>query len=163
MLVRPTTRMDIPAVDALLARSYPVLLKPDYASSVLVTAVPLISKAQPALVCCGTYYGVFDGNVLVGAGGWTSKPPGGSHPTEGVAHIRHVVTDPQRVRQGVGHIMMNHVFAQAQSAGIKRLMCQSTRTAEPFYQAAGFERLNEIEVPLAQGVKFPAVLMMRDF
>ena len=73
MFVRPTTRTDIPAVDALLARSYPVLLKPDYASSVLVTAVPLICRAQPVLVCCGTYYGVFDGNVLVGAGGWTSN------------------------------------------------------------------------------------------
>ena len=47
--VRPAERSDMAAVDALLARSYPRLLKPDYPPSVLVTALPLISRAQPAL------------------------------------------------------------------------------------------------------------------
>lgn len=55
-IVRSAAKGDIAAVDALLARTYPRLLKPDYPPSVLVTALPLISRAQPALVTSGTYY-----------------------------------------------------------------------------------------------------------
>jgi hypothetical protein len=44
--IRATTKRDIAAVDALLARAYPRLLKGDYPPSTLVMAVPLISRAQ---------------------------------------------------------------------------------------------------------------------
>jgi hypothetical protein len=60
-----------------LARAYPRLLKADYPPSALVLALPLISRAQPQLVTCGTYYLVQDGDDLLGAGGWTANPPGG--------------------------------------------------------------------------------------
>jgi len=75
MDIRATTKADIPAVDALLARAYPVLLKPDYPASVLVTALPLISRAQPGLVTCGTYYGVFDGGRFGGGRGLDRAGP----------------------------------------------------------------------------------------
>ena len=54
--IRPGTRADLARVDALLSRSYPRLLKRDYPPSVLVTALPLISRAQPALLDSGSYY-----------------------------------------------------------------------------------------------------------
>ena len=38
---------DLAGVDALLARAYPRLLKPDYPASVLVMALPIISRARP--------------------------------------------------------------------------------------------------------------------
>lgn len=74
--VRAATKQDIAAVDALLARAYPRLLKPDYPASMLVMALPKISRAQPDLVTCGTYYLVEDEDRLLGAGGWTATPPG---------------------------------------------------------------------------------------
>ncbi|PTX54134.1 GNAT family acetyltransferase [Litoreibacter ponti] len=163
MDIRPTTRADIPAVDALLARAYPVLLKPDYPASVLVTALPLISRAQPGLVTSGTYYGVFDGAILVGAGGWSMAAPGGASLRPGVAHVRHVVTDPARVRQGIGRAMMERVLFEARSAGAVQMACQATRTAVPFYAAMGFLALGEITVPLRGGIDFPAVQMKLDF
>jgi hypothetical protein len=51
--VRVAGPVDIAAVDALLARAYPRLLKADYAPSVLVTALPRIARAQPGLVAAG--------------------------------------------------------------------------------------------------------------
>lgn len=162
MQIRATTRQDIPAVDALLAASYPILLKPDYPPSVLVTALPLISRAQPGLVTCGTYYGVFEGDLLVGAGGWTRAHPGRAGDITGaIAHIRHVVTDHKRVRQGIGRSLMDHVFRQAHAAGIDVLHCQATRTAVPFYASVGFVGDQEIAVDLRGGISFPAVQMMR--
>ncbi|MCY4334682.1 MAG: GNAT family N-acetyltransferase [Litoreibacter sp.] len=158
MDIRPTSKRDIAAVDELLARSYPALLKADYPPSVLVTALPLISRAQPRLVTCGTYFGVFDGEQLVGAGGWTydSKRRGP------VASIRHVVTDHERVRQGIGRALMDHILKTAQAGGVREMRCQATFTAVPYYRAMGFVGDQQIEVPLQPGIGFPAVLMRRD-
>lgn len=159
MLIRPTQKADIPAVDALLARSYPVLLKPDYPASVLVMALPLISRAQPGLVTCGTYFGVFDDAELVSAGGWTRANPEGSGTAQDIGHIRHVVTDPTRTRKGFGRALMLHVLMDAKAQGIRLMRCNSTRTAVPFYAACGFQRLHDIDVPLRPGISFPAVAM----
>ncbi|MFY0690812.1 MAG: GNAT family N-acetyltransferase [Paracoccaceae bacterium] len=157
--VRATRKSDLAALDALLARSYPILLRPDYPPSVLVTALPIISRAQPALIRSGTYYGVFDQGELVGAGGWTRAAPGGQKDLPKVAHIRHVITDHTRTRQGIGRALMARVLADARKAGVARLACQSTRTAVPFYRAIGFESLGDIQVPLRPGITFPAVKM----
>jgi hypothetical protein len=74
--IRATTKRDIAAVDALLLRAYPRLLKGAYPPSTLVRALPLIGRAQHALVACGTYYVVEEESVVLGAGGWTVAPPG---------------------------------------------------------------------------------------
>ena len=49
-VLRTASKQDIAAVDALLARAYPRLVKADYPPSALVMALPLISRAQPDLV-----------------------------------------------------------------------------------------------------------------
>ncbi|MDJ1007812.1 MAG: GNAT family N-acetyltransferase [Paracoccaceae bacterium] len=152
---------DLAAVDALLSRSYPVLLKPDYPPSVLVTALPLISRAQPRLLACGTYYVARDGDEIVGAGGWTMAAPGGARARQRVGHIRHVVTDHRRTRQGIGRALMARVFETARAAGMTRLEAQATRTAVSFYRAMGFAVLGAVDVPLRPGIVFPAVAMAR--
>lgn len=157
VLVRPGRRSDVPAVDALLARSYPQLLKADYPPSVLVTAVPLISRAQPDLVACGTYYvaETEDGRI-VGAGGWT---PSRARARSG--GIRHFVTDPGFTRRGVGSALMVRCLRDAARAGLRQMRCEATRTAVPFYRAHGFEVTGEIAVELRPGVVFPAIAMLR--
>ena len=160
--IRATTKGDIAAVDALLARSYPALLKADYPPSLLVTAIPLISKAQPNLVTSGRYFGVFDADgALAGAGGMTLGAPKGYVAGAGIAHVRHVVTDHRRTREGIGRVLMEHLFTVAIDDGARRLHCLSTRTAVPFYSALGFERLRPVTVPLRPGIDFPSVLMHR--
>jgi len=162
LTIRPSGRGDIAAVDALLARSYPALLKSDYPPSVLVTALPLISRAQPGLVTCGTYY-VAETNegAIVGAGGWTFAAPGGAASRPGVAHIRHLVTDAAATRRGIGRALMGRIFTEARGAGALRLDCLSTLTAVPFYAAMGFEAVGPVTVPLRPGIDFPALQMQR--
>lgn len=53
-------------------------------------ALPKISRAQPEMVTCGTYYVVEEDGVLLGAGGWTATAPGKGGLTRGVGHVRHV-------------------------------------------------------------------------
>ena len=163
MLIRTATHDDIAAVDALLARSYPRLLKPDYPASVLVTAIPAIARAQPDLVTCGTYYVVEREGEILGAGGWSARIPGGGGAEPGRANVRHVVTDHGHVRQGIGRALMFHVFATARAAGHGWMHCTATRTAVPFYQACGFTALGPVTIPVGPArIGFPAVEMRRD-
>jgi hypothetical protein len=95
--IRPTSSADLPRVDALLRESYPALLKHDYPPSVLVTALPIISRANPSLLRSGTYYVAEDGEgEALAAGGWSHSGPAGrrgptrprAHPARGHASSR---------------------------------------------------------------------------
>ncbi len=159
--VRKSDRRDLSEIDALLARSYPVLLKNHYLPSILVTAIPHISKAQPRLLSSGTYFVVENkaGNI-VGAGGWTAVAPGtGRVAAPKTGHIRHVVTDHRVTRSGIGRMLMDQVFASARAGGMEQLDCLSTLMAVPFYAACGFHEVGPVSVNLQPGIDFPAIAM----
>ncbi|RYH11828.1 GNAT family N-acetyltransferase [Tropicimonas sp. IMCC6043] len=155
--VRTATPADTAGVDALLARSYPAQLKADYPPSVMVTALPIISRARPELLACGTYYvAEAPSGGIVGAGGWTPRPG-----ERGAADIRHVVTDHRHLRQGIGRAIFQTIFSESAAAGIAAFDCLSTLTAVPFYSAMGFLELGPVTIRLRQGIDFPAVRMRR--
>lgn len=156
MFIRPATATDRAAVDALLMRSYPVLLARDYAPHELAAALPLMTRARPELLECGTYYVVEEGGAVIGAGGWT--PDADDHM---LGHIRHLVTDPRQLRAGVATWLMHHSFDAARTTGVERMECWSTRTAEAFYQAVGFRTLGPLDVEMGDQVTFPAIRMER--
>jgi GNAT superfamily N-acetyltransferase len=155
--IRATGPGDIAAVDRLLARSYPRLLAADYPPSVMVTAVPRIARARPGLVTAGTYYLAEDpeGRAL-GAGGWTRNP---RRPER--ADIRHMVTDPDHLRRGIGRALLDHALAEAEGRGVRVFDCLATRTAVPFYRQMGFVPLGPADVALGPGIAFPVVRMVR--
>ncbi|GAB5449068.1 GNAT family N-acetyltransferase [Gymnodinialimonas sp.] len=161
MTIRATNTGDLGRVDALLEASYPVLLKPHYAPSVLVTCLPLITRAQPALLRSGTYYIAEDEDGPLAAGGWTHGAPQGGVGPRDVGHIRHVVTHPKALRRGLARALLERSFRAARTSGVRWMMCQSTLTAEPFYATMGFQRRGEIDIRLRPGISFPAVEMIR--
>jgi len=163
LTIRLASPADLAEVDALLAHSYPKLLAADYAPSVLVLALPIISRARPELLASGSYFVAVDGpGRLVGAGGWTRGAPDGGEVSRGIGHVRHVVTRAGEVRRGIGRALMGCVMDDAAAAGIRRLDCLSTRTAVPFYKALGFRALGPVEVQLRPAIVFPAVRMQHD-
>lgn len=160
--LRPTTARDMTAIDALLQASYGTLLKAHYPPSALVTALPLIARANPALLRSGTYFLAEDveGNVLA-AGGWSFGAPQGGVGPRDLGHIRHVATHPSALRRGLGTGILERCFREARAAGLTWMLAQVTRTAVPFYHAMGFDDRAEIEVTLRPGITFPAVEMAR--
>ncbi|WP_136645025.1 GNAT family N-acetyltransferase [Tabrizicola sp. YIM 78059] len=161
--LRRASPADLAAVDALLARSYPRLLAADYPPSILVLAVPRIARARPELLASGTYFLAEDvrGRVLA-AGGWTRGNLAGAEGSGDSGNVRHVATDPDMTRRGIGRALMAQVMRDACGAGVEWLDCLSTRTAVPFYLALGFRPLHPVDVPLAPGIIFPAVRMLAD-
>ncbi|MBY6115860.1 GNAT family N-acetyltransferase [Mameliella alba] len=160
--LRVAAKDDIGALDHLFQRSYARLLAADYPPSVLVSAVPMIGRAQPALLASGLFYVAEDaeGRVL-GAGGWSVSAPGGRPATPGVGHIRHVATDPDATRRGVGRCLLSHILNEARATELTVMHCQSTLTARPFYESMGFAAQHAITVPLGPALNFPAVFMTR--
>lgn len=158
--LRRARESDMGALDRVFQRSYMQLLALDYPPSVLVTAVPVIGRAQPDLIRAGLFHVVetADGRIA-GAGGWSLQAPGGRPGQRGLGHVRHVACDPEFVRQGVGRMLMAHVLTEARASGMAALQCQSTLTAVPFYEAFGFVRQGAMEVPLPGGIGFAAELM----
>lgn len=158
---------DLAAVEALLKRSYPRLLKADYPPSIMVTLVPLIARARPELLASGRYFVVEDGQGRVlGAGGYSLAAPSRRGGEAGIVvqalgHIRHVATDPDATRQGIGRQLMHAVFAAAHLEGVRRLECLSTLTAVPFYTAMGFGVVEPVTVPITPVLGFQAVRMQR--
>lgn len=155
--LRTATAGDLGAIDRILADSYHALLRTDYPPSVQVTALPIIARANPALVASGTYYvaEVQDG-AIVGAGGWSR-----SLWQRGAADVRHLVTHRAHLRRGIARRIIEAIASEAQRAGLQRLDCLSTRTAVPFYRAVGFREDREIVVGLRPGIDFPVVRMVR--
>jgi GNAT superfamily N-acetyltransferase len=161
LTLRRTTPADLAALDLLFSRSYPALLRGDYPPSTMVTAVPLLARANPRLLASGSYYCAERDGRILGAGGWTwIGPQGGASPMH-MAHVRHVVTDHQHARQGIGRALMTHVIAAARAAGARLLDCQSTLTAVPFYASLGFREVGPVLITLRPGIEFPAMRMQR--
>ena len=161
--VRISDAGDLAQVDELLARAFPKLLKLDYPPSILVTAIPLIARANPTLLASGRYYVAETRNgSIVGCGGWSLTKPNAPSRRQRLAHVRHFGTDPDFARQGVARAIMARCLADVAGCDVPLMECHSTRTAVPFYSVMGFEKVREVLVPLAPGVEFPAILMMRN-
>ncbi|WP_127900895.1 GNAT family N-acetyltransferase [Solirhodobacter olei] len=156
LTVRPAEPADMAAIDAVMARSFPRLLKEAYPPSIRVLAVPRFARVNPRLVGSGRYYvALGEGGRIIGAGGWSAG-------AGEAAEVRHVATAPDYLRLGVGRAILSRVIEAAAAAGVRRLDCLATRNAVPFYAAIGFVALGPVEVPLAAGISFPAERMVRE-
>ncbi|PRY93911.1 GNAT family N-acetyltransferase [Donghicola tyrosinivorans] len=158
--IRPARLEDAERVTALLQASYPVLLQRDYPSDLLRRALPRICVAKPELLRSGSYYvAETPQGQIVGAGGWSWLSPVSAALPANMGHIRHVVTDPDHIRQGIGSALMTRALQHAADEGVRKLECMSTLTAVPFYEAVGLMAMTEIDLTLAPGIRFPAVHM----
>lgn len=152
---------DATAVTALLARSYPVLMRDAYAPEILAAALPLMTRANPALLASGRYLlaETADG-TLVGSGGWSDEEPGTKRREPGLGNIRHVAVDPAAARCGIGRAIIVRCAQAALAHGITRFECLSSLNAEGFYAALGFRRLRAVDALLAGTVRIPSILMI---
>jgi N-acetylglutamate synthase-like GNAT family acetyltransferase len=163
ILLRVARSADSDKVGALLAASYSSLLAARYDSDTLGRALPLMTRANSALLTSGTYYvAESKPDNLIGCGGWTTARPGSGEVIEGEAHIRHFATHPEWARRGVGTSLLTRCFSDARRLSIHKLYCLSTLNAELFYQASGFDTVGPIDVPIGPSLTLPGILMSRE-
>jgi len=158
--LRVATPADAAVVAEVLRAAYPRLMRGSYPESVLAPALPLMTKANPALLSAGTYYLAVTGDGrVVGCGGWSPARPDGGEVTPGLAHIRHFATHPDWTRRGIGRALYARCADAARRQGATCFECYASLNSQRFYAALGFAACRRVEVPLAPELAFPAVLM----
>lgn len=159
--LRPATLADADAASELLAASYaPLLDDPAYERETIARALPLMVRAQPALLGSGTWHLAErpDGR-LIGCGGWTAERPQSGELEPGLAHLRHFGTHPEHLRLGVGRALVERCFAEAAARGRTRWECGSSLPAVAFYSRMGFEVVERRGVSMGPELELPAVIM----
>src|SRR5262245_48821948 len=163
--VRAVSPEDAEAVSALLQASYPSLMAFGYEPILFARALPLLTKANPALLSSGTWYLVeaLDADEkLVGCGGWArQRPDAPNEPVDPMlGHIRHFATHPNWTRRGIGRAVFNRCVADARAAGVRIFECYSSLGAEGFYRALGFSTVEPMKLALAESLTIPGVRML---
>ncbi len=165
IVIRTARPLDAPAVEHVLMVSYPSLMAQAYDPALLARALPIITRASPALMRGGTYYLAERtseaGMRPVGCGGWSVERPGTGVIEAGLAHIRHFATDAAWIGQGIGRALFERCEADARVRGVCRFECYASLNGEAFYGALGFERVGEIAVAMGPDLTFPSIRMIR--
>ncbi|HWG48947.1 MAG TPA: GNAT family N-acetyltransferase [Candidatus Acidoferrales bacterium] len=174
---------DVPVLRRLIDASVRGLQAQDYTPAQLEAALKTVYGVDSQLIFDGTYFAVESasdeghgaGALIVGCGGWSKRKTlfGGDvwsgredsllDPRTDAARIRAFFVHPGWARHGIGSMILKACEAAARSAGFTRLEMGATLTGVPFYHRKGYEPLETLEVPLADGLTLPIVRMARVF
>lgn len=164
---RLATMDDAAAIAALMERAIAQLQAP-FLSPEQIAASRAVMGLDTQLIADGTYFMIFDGEELVGCGGWSPRatPYGGDasagrdtrllDPAKEPARVRAMYTDPAHVRRGIGRLILTLCEGAARAAGFTEVELTATLAGEPLYRAAGFvadRHFTDKNVPLIRMVK----------
>jgi N-acetylglutamate synthase-like GNAT family acetyltransferase len=165
---------DLPAIEALIARSAQELSAGYYTPAQVAALLRYVFGADTQLIRDGTYFVCeADGGALVAAGGWSrratlygadrvkaSEDPLLDPATE-AARIRAFFVDPGWARRGLGRRLFAECETAARSAGFRTLALVATMPGEPLYRALGFELTERFALRMPDGTEVPVAHMSR--
>jgi GNAT superfamily N-acetyltransferase len=174
LVLRPARPSDLPAIEALIARSARELSAGFYSEVQVASLLDHVFGADSQLVRDGTYYVVTTSTgELAAAGGWSRRRTlfGGDRmkaaedppldPEREPARIRAFFVHPAFARRGLGRRLYAECEAAARTAGFGRLALVATLPGEPLYRALGFALDERFSLALPDGVEVPVARMSR--
>ncbi len=174
--IRIATADDVPVLRRLIEASVRGLQAQDYSHEQLESALKTVYGVDSRLIADATYFAVETRGpdaLIVGCGGWSKRKTlfGGDvwtgredsllDPAKDAAKIRAFFVHPDWARYGIGTMILEACESAAKAAGFRRLEMGATLTGVPFYQARGYEALENLEVPLSDGLSLPIVRMAK--
>jgi GNAT superfamily N-acetyltransferase len=173
------TSSDIPRIRELIAASVRAL-QVEYSPEQREAALATVFTVDSQLVADGTYLLAFSEGSdtedarLAGCGGWSRRKTlyGGDHqidafvtdlldPTRDAAKIRAIFVHPDFARMGLGSLLLQTAEQAAQQEGFTRFEMGSTLAGVPLYKVKGYEAIEEIDVPVAQGRSISVMRMVK--
>jgi GNAT superfamily N-acetyltransferase len=148
--LRKATPADIPALNALIARSARGLSAADYRPAQIEGALRGAFGVDSQLLADGTYYVVEGGGQIVGCGGWSFRSTlfGGDsragrdsttlNPATEAAKIRAFFVDPGHARRGIGSLLLDHCEREARAHGYACVELMATLPGVKLYAARGY-------------------------
>ena len=170
--MRVATPADAEAIDALMKESGAALFPDVYDGRQAASMVQFVSQVDPLLLEDGTYFVLEAGDELVGCGGWSRRDKlytGGGD--AGDERLLDPATEPARVRamfvrgdwtrRGLGRRILDACEAAAKQEGFRTLVLSATMSGLPLYLAYGFERIQDQEMTMPDGVTATCVAMRK--
>ena len=148
--LRKATLADVPALNALIARSARGLSAADYRTAQIEGALRGAFGVDTQLLADGTYFVVEDAGQLVGCGGWSFRATlfGGDgragrdastlDPKTQAAKIRAFFVDPGSARRGIGSLLLDRCEREARAHGYARVELMATLPGVKLYAARGY-------------------------
>lgn len=148
--LRKATIADIPALNALIARSARGLSLEDYRPEQVEGALRGAFGVDSQLLTDETHFLVEEDGQIVGCGGWSFRSTlfgGDMHagrdasildPKTQPAKIRAFFVDPRNARRGIGSLLLDHCEQQARIHEYIRVELMATLPGAKLYAARGY-------------------------
>lgn len=144
-----------------------------YEEPACTSAVRHIAIVDPMLLEDGTYFVLEAGGEIVACGGWSRRDKlyTGSGDSSDDARLLDPATEPARVRamfvrddwsrRGLGRRILEECEAAARAEGFRELALMSTLPGLPLYLSYGFEKHEDVDIPLPDGLTVPGATMSK--
>jgi GNAT superfamily N-acetyltransferase len=165
---------DIPAIAALIPLSVRALQAEHYSTAQMDAALGPVFGVDRELIRDGTYFVVEHKGALVGCGGWSRRRSlfggdagraAGEHalldPARDSARIRAFFVHPDWARRGIGRLIMDACQTAIVQARFQSIELVATLAGEPLYAAHSYTVAERYDIPLAGGLRLPAVRMVK--
>jgi RimJ/RimL family protein N-acetyltransferase/N-acetylglutamate synthase-like GNAT family acetyltransferase len=169
--LRQATTADIPVLESLIEISVRELQAGDYSQAQIEGALSRVFGVDTQLIEDGSYFVVEAGSTIVACGGWSKRKTlyGGDQligredslldPRADAAKIRAFFVHPWWTRLGLGSMILEACENAAEAAGFGSFEMGATLTGVALYRSRGYEAVEEIGVPLDNGLTLPVIRM----
>ena len=170
--LRKATTADAAAIERVMKESIAALGRATYDAQQLASAVEYIARPDPQLIADQTYFVVFDGEEMVGCGGWSHRAKlftGGAvdadprplDPACEPARIRAMFVRSDQARRGIGRAILAACEEEARQAGFRSLELMATLPGLPLYEACGYTVEESAEIALPDGARLGGARMRK--
>lgn len=170
-VLRPATLADADAIDALMKASIQELFPQFYDAAQTEASIRYIGVVDRMLIEDATYFVAAADAELVACGGWSRRDKLYSGSGEGASDARLLdpATEPARVRamfvrpdwtrKGLGTRILEACEAAATAEGFRTLALMATLPGLPLYERFGFRVLEQVQIPLPNGLSIGGASM----
>ena len=159
-------------LEALIARSGRELSTGYYTQTQAEAITRHVFGVDTQLIADRTYFVAFDGEQMVGCGGWSHRAkfftggdveadPRSLDPASEAARIRAMFVRSDQARRGIGRAILAACEEEARQAGFRTLELMATLPGLPLYQACGYTVEESAEIVLPDGVRLGAARMRK--
>lgn len=172
--LRKATLADVPALNALIARSARGLSTAEYRTEQIEGALRGAFGVDTQLLADETYFVAEDAGQIVGCGGWSfrstlfgsdaraGRDSSTLDPKTQAAKIRAFFVDPACARRGIGSLLLDRCEAEARAHGYACVELMATLPGVKLYAARGYVGGAQVSFDVGSGESIQFIPMQKN-
>jgi N-acetylglutamate synthase-like GNAT family acetyltransferase len=170
--LREARPSDVVAIAELIAASVRGLALGVYDDRQIELSIKSVFGVDHQLIDDRTFFVAESDGRIIGCGGWSkrktligasvyneSRDPHLIDPAIDAAKIRAFFVHPRAARKGIGRAILKRCETEAWAAGFRRAEMMATLPGVPLYAACGYEKADDVAVPVGEGLEIQCIRM----